>query len=238
MTKQTQQAATQALGNGTSTEIYKAYLALTKDDWTALNKTGRWLLGGTEFSETFDLVNEAIARMASGQRAWPLTVAFPIALAMCMKSIASHSRRSMKLRRERYCSLEDLAQTVGESKSALPSQEEALGTAERFRERAIAVDKERAAMSDDLACKLVFNGIIHGLSAQEIRQRHTLTHAEYKAARQRAMRRIERIFGPAPGSLPEPSRSRPRHPAQNPAHSENETARSNRGCQHPRRPRI
>jgi hypothetical protein len=234
--KQTQQAAPKTVGNANSAEIYAAYEALTDDDWAALRKTGRWLLGGTEFSETVDLVNEAIARMASGQRVWPLTVAFPSALAMCMKSIASHSRRSMKLRRERYCSLDDLAETLGESDGAWPSQEEALATAERFRERAIAVDKERAAMSGDLACTLVFNGIIHGLSALEIRQRHTLTHAEYKAARQRAMRRIERIFGPAPGSRPEPSRSRPKPATQSPARSQKEATRPKCDCWRPRRP--
>ncbi|PQV48584.1 hypothetical protein [Paraburkholderia sp. BL21I4N1] len=233
--KQTLQVAPQALGNATSTEIYAAYAALTDDDWRELNKTGRWLLGGTEFSETFDLINEAIERMASGRRAWRLTVAFPIALAMCMKSIASHSRHDMKARRERYCSLEDLAEAIGESNSASPSQEEALAAAERFRERAIAVDKERASMAGDLACKLVFNGIIHGLTAQEIRQRHTLSHAEYKAARQRAMRRIERIFGPTPGSRPEPARSRPKPAAQSPMHLENEITRAKHGCQRPRR---
>ncbi|MGA7778230.1 MAG: hypothetical protein WCA85_11035 [Paraburkholderia sp.] len=233
--KQKLQVAPLAQGNATLEEIYAAYAALTEDDWGALNKTGRCLLGGTEFSEIFDLINEAIARMASGRRAWRLTVAFPSALAMCMKSIASHSRQDMKARRKRYCSLEDLAEVIGESNSVSPSQEESLVMAERFRERAIAVDKERASMSGDLACKMVFNGIIHGLTAQEIRQRHTLSHAEYKAARQRAMRRIERIFGPAPGSRPEPARSRVKPATQSPMQVAIETARAKHGCQRPRR---
>ncbi|OXC75672.1 hypothetical protein BSU04_25925 [Caballeronia sordidicola] len=140
-----------------------------------------------------------------------MAVPFAVALAMCMKSLSSHDRRAVGMRRKKICSIDDMTQELVESGEVSRSAEDAFMAAETFREHALAVNKERAAMRDDPIAKMVFNGIIDGSSAPEMRLRHKLSHAEFKAARQRAMRRIERVFGPAPGSRPEPARSRP-HP--------------------------
>src|SRR5471032_3275852 len=98
MTKQTPQGTqkktkTSAKKNTKASRIFKAYAKLKDKDWTPLKKTAQWLLGGTEFSEVHDLVNEAVFRMANGKRTWPPAVPFPVALAMCMKSLSSHDRR-------------------------------------------------------------------------------------------------------------------------------------------------
>lgn len=185
----------QAAGLATLSEVQAACDAITDKEWASLEKWGRPLVSGTEYSESADLLGDVIFRLLRGQRNWPLGVRFPVAVAMCMKSVASHSRESMRLHRARHCSLDDYEQERIGAGGASPSPEEHLLAAESFREQMMAVDRVKAQFAEDPIGGWVLEGIVRGLSAQEMRRRHALSRAEYKAARQRAMRRIGHIFG-------------------------------------------
>lgn len=127
-------------------------------------------------------------RLLRGQRNWPRDVRFPVAVAMCMKSIASHSRESVRLNRARHCSLDNFEEELAEAGGVSPSPEEHLSAVESFREQVMEVDRAKTRFTDAPIGRLVLEGIVRGLSAQKIRRRHALSRAEYKAARQRAIR--------------------------------------------------
>lgn len=160
-------------------------------------KAAERFVHGTEHDDPFDLLNETLARLAEGRRIWPIGVGFPATLIMCMKSLSSHGRRGMRQNLATQSSVDEAEDEGVELGGAIASVEETLLAAERHRELMRAIGKENALMAADPVGRLVFNGIISGVSAEEMQRRHRLSRAEYKAARQRAMRRVERVFEPA-----------------------------------------
>ncbi|WP_186090848.1 hypothetical protein [Burkholderia gladioli] len=174
--------------------VFAAYLSLEKNERQAVTKASEAFVRGTERGDPCDLLHEALVRLADGRRVWPAGVEFCATLIMCMRSLSSHGRRSVKRSNETQRSVDELETSGVEFQGVIPSVEETLLAAERHREIMQAIGKENAAMAEDPVGRCVFNGIISGASAEEMQRRSRLSRSEYRAARQRAIRRLERVF--------------------------------------------
>ena len=84
----------------THEEVALAIERLSDADLLRLKKAASILLGGTEYSNPMDLLNEALTRSLQGGlgvdgRHWPKGVPFKVFVKNAMKSIADTSRHSL-----------------------------------------------------------------------------------------------------------------------------------------------
>jgi hypothetical protein len=187
------QAAIEQLGISPAHKVYRA---------------ARALIGGSEYRDPWELLNEAVKRCmqaAVGQqgRPWPLDVAFEAYLIQSMEGLASDSRDSWYQRN--HVEAEALAiegqsddEVFGALHSHAPSVEDTLIDAEQQRQRECAAEATVATIKVHFADKPAVTNLIDGklaeLSAAEVREMFDMTQTQYDSAHRAYRRGLEKLF--------------------------------------------
>jgi DNA-directed RNA polymerase specialized sigma24 family protein len=132
-----------------------------------------------------DLLQEAITRVLTGKRPKPDDVPMVAFLAGVMRSL-----RSDHIRRARRGATRDAPPWLGNEGEAL-SEREVLDPAADPERALIAADeltKIRTLFAEDRAALQIIDGLAEGLSAEQIRTRHTISRTDYDSARKRMRR--------------------------------------------------
>lgn len=189
-------------------EVLVAIDQLADADLIRLEKAAGILIGGTEYSDHRELLNEALTRTLSGAkgqpgRHWPKRVPFLIFLTNAMKSIADASRNSSAMKEEILAS--DLAgahfEGVDPVELFAPATESVESQIVRVQEshaRQARVDTDLAALharfADDDEVNWIIMGIEDALSPGEIRDLSGMAKTQYETARRRFRRGLEKLF--------------------------------------------
>lgn len=171
-------------------QILSAFQKLTDDELLALRKYAQTLIGNTSFTEPLDLIHEALARALDGRRNWPMHVNFGLFMALSMRSIVDAERSRQENQRGRRVSIDDLLDSSPDLASAQPSVEEELIAMEQFHLASQAAAKARVALAEDQDALRVLNGMLGGLSPQEMCSTYSMSPKTFDAARHRVMRRL------------------------------------------------
>jgi RNA polymerase sigma-70 factor (ECF subfamily) len=127
----------------------------------------------------WDLLQEAFARVLNGSRHRPPDVPVDVFITGVMRSIrADYWRRKKQLEAA-------LARRPIEAVDAIPDPERALLAQEEL-------DEIGALFAADPVATRILTGLADGLSAEEIRVRHSLSNTEYDSARKRIRRALLR----------------------------------------------
>lgn len=130
-----------------------------------------------------ELLSEAVVRVLSGKRAWPLDVSFQTFLCNVMRSVASDFREEAKARME-STSVElgddEVAQEWQTSRDRNEDRDFLRGVWELFK--------------NDVDVQRVLQGIEGDLSAKEVQEEFSLTAGQYDAARKRLERALARKY--------------------------------------------
>lgn len=195
-------------GATTIDAVRAAIDALDGTQWARLYKRASILLGGTQYRDPQELLNEAVVRTlraANGEhgRHWPASVPFVAYLMQTIRGLASDSRESLAA-----APLREMETLATDSLSA----DEALGAHGQFhpdvvtlaieagecaeaRENAQAdVAKIDAFFAGDNEVGWIIEGTKEGLQAKEIRELAEMTPTQYETARKRLRRGLEKLF--------------------------------------------
>lgn len=175
----------------TQKEFFEAFEALTPTEKMGLEVYASRCAQGTRYSDSMDIIHEAIVRVLDGRRHWPRSVALVVFLANCVKSIASASRTSYEAR---HCEADDLDGAEGGERplchQPCESTEDVALRRERERLAEDAVDFVRGLLAEDFDGIRVLNGMVAEISPQEMRDAFGMDGKSFAAARQRVMNRM------------------------------------------------
>lgn len=175
----------------TQKEFFDAFEAMTRSERMGLEVYANRCAQGTHYSDSMDIIHEAVARVLDGRRHWPRGVSVVVFLANCVKSLASASRGRYEAR---HCGLDALqSEENGErplSHEPCESTEEVALRRERQRLSEAAIDFVRTLLADDFDGIRVLNGMVAELAPKEMREAFGLDAKDFAAARQRVMNRL------------------------------------------------
>lgn len=192
----------------THDEVALAIERLSDADLLRLEKAASILLGGTEFSNPRELLNEALARALQGGlgpngRHWPQGVPFQVFVKNAMKSIANTSRHSQHQTEEILAA--DLVDPTSVEGDAIEVFAKGTPSVEA---QALALEacqvKEEQNAADLAALEKHFNhdeqvdwimmGIQDGIPSREIQELSGMTPTQYETAHKRFRRGLEKLF--------------------------------------------
>jgi DNA-directed RNA polymerase specialized sigma24 family protein len=154
------------------TEIASALKALNDADKTALMKIARIYAARTSYGAE-DMLQEAMCRVLSGTRIWPLHVPLIAFLAGVMRSVAWEWRQ----------------ETAGEAVDAVDSKS---GEAQAI--ATIDIGRIIALFDDDAIAQKIVIGMLQGARGQELQELCGLGKTEYESKRTKIRRRIEKLM--------------------------------------------
>ena len=198
-----EQQNTTASRFATTEEIQCAIESLSKLDTARLKKAAYICLGGTEYQDAFELINESVSRAIAGTRPWPKAVPFMAFMIMTIKGIASDSRESNQQTKTDH--LEVIAGEDANAETALdilgystPSITEQVIEFELSEEHLAKAQSYSDAVDEHFARDDEVNWIIMGIkddqSAKNIRELSGMSNTQYDTARKRFRRGLEKIF--------------------------------------------
>lgn len=144
----------------------------------ALAKT--WIRGVPR-RDAADLLNEALTRILSGDRLWPVDVPLLVFLSQVMRSIASQWRH------------EDMREPLVADEAKEVSQDPG---PEDDRDFIDLTKRMRAALSGDHAALGIFDHILSQTSRRQVREQLGIDATGYDTARRRMIRTLRRQFNP------------------------------------------
>lgn len=190
----------------TAEQIRMAIESLTDEDFARLRRAGSAFLYGSEYTDSLELMNEAIVRAMHGAdqtkgRHWPLHVPFVAFLIMTMSSIANASIQS--LTQSLTDSLADFVpQGVAYSDFAIEPlhatsvEEECVDeegrAAEVARSSKVFTDIETFFADDEEVLMLVLC-LRYGQRPREIQESASMTVTQYNTARRRLRRGLAKL---------------------------------------------
>lgn len=192
----------------THDEVALAIERLSNVDLLRLEKAASILLGGTEYSNPRELLNETLARSLQGGlgddgRHWPQGVPFTVFVKNAMKSIADTSRHSL------HQTEEVLAGDLVEPDSVESDPIDVLASGSPSVEaQAIELEARRAKEGQDATdlaaldehfrhdeqVDWIIMGIQDGVAAREIQELSGMTPTQYETAHKRFRRGLEKLF--------------------------------------------
>lgn len=161
-------------------EIGRIFNRLRQPDLLRMAALARVWVRGLDRRDAADLLNEALARILSGERPWPADVSLPAFLSQVMRSIASQWRH------------EDIREPLGEDGAA--SREASAPMADV--EFTDLVGRMRGALNDDAPARGVFDYILMHTSRDQARSLLGLDATGYDTSRRRMIRTLQRQFNP------------------------------------------
>jgi len=176
----------------TQKEFFDAFEALTLTEKMGLEVYASRCAEGTQYSDSMDIIHEAVVRVLDGRRHWPRDVSLVVFLANCVKSIASASRSRYEAG---HYSMDVLqVEENGDrplSHEPCESTEEVALRRERQRLSEAAFDFVRNLLADDFDGIRVLNGMVAEISPKDMRVAFNLDAKDFAAARQRVMNRLK-----------------------------------------------
>lgn len=177
----------------TPQQVNAAMSVLSYADYQLLCDRAHLFISGTIYSEKEDLVHEALDRVLSGERQWPIDISFVTFLINCMRSIASAERSSL---------LNDCIKTanhftdLGHDPLAIlgaksPSTEELILQQERLRQLIDLRNQFLAEFVDDTKAQMIINSLGTGLTPRELTLKMGCLRKEYQAASSRVDRKVQ-----------------------------------------------
>ena len=192
----------------THDEVALAIERLSNVELLRLEKAASILLGGTEYSNPRELLNEALARSLQGGlgddgRHWPQGVPFTVFVKNAMKSIADTSRHSLHQTEEALAG--DLvapdsveSDPIDVLVSGSPSVEAQAIELEARRAKEGQDASDLAALDEhfrhDEQVDWIIMGIQDGVAAREIQELSGMTPTQYETAHKRFRRGLEKLF--------------------------------------------
>jgi DNA-directed RNA polymerase specialized sigma24 family protein len=161
-------------------EVGRILSRLRQPDLLRLAALARTWVRGLERREAADLLNEALARILSGQRPWPADVPLPAFLSQVMRSIASQWRH------------EDAREQLADDGDAPREPSTPMADVEF----AHLVGKMRAALENDPSAQGVFDHILSQTNREQARSLLGLDITAYDTTRRRMIRILHRQFKP------------------------------------------
>lgn len=161
-------------------EVGRILNRLRQPDLLRLAALARTWIRGLDRRDAADLLNEALARILSGQRPWPADVPLPAFLSQVMRSIASQWRH------------EDARELLADDGNAPPETSTPLADVEFTH----LVGKMRAALEDDPPAQGVFDHILLHTSRDQARSLLGIDATAYDTTRRRMIRTLHRQFNP------------------------------------------
>ena len=161
-------------------EVGRILNRLRQPDLLRLAALARVWVRGLDRRDAADLLNEALARILSGERPWPADVSLPAFLSQVMRSIASQWRH------------EDIREPLAED-GAAPREASAPMADVEF---ADLVGRMRGALDDDAPARGVFDHILMHTGRDQARSLLGLDATGYDTSRRRMIRTLQRQFNP------------------------------------------
>jgi DNA-directed RNA polymerase specialized sigma24 family protein len=161
-------------------EVGRVLGRLRQADLLRLAALAQTWVSGLPRRDAGDLLNEALARILSGQRPWPADVPLPAFLSQVMRSIANQWRH------------EDV-------REPLAAETDEIGNdPQECRDDAFAdmTKRMRAALADDPPALGIFNHILTQTSRKQACDQLQLSATGYDTARRRMIRTLQRQFNP------------------------------------------
>ncbi len=161
-------------------EVGRLLSRLRPPDLLRLAALAQTWVSGLPRRDAGDLLNEALARILSGQRPWPADVPLPAFLSQVMRSIASQWQH------------EDI-------REPLAAETDEIGNdPQECRDDAFAdmTERMRAALADDAPALGIFNHILTQTSRKQACDQLQLDATGYDTARRRMIRTLQRRFNP------------------------------------------
>ncbi len=195
-------------GARSATDVVAAVGRLSKHDFARLRTAGRIWIGGLGLdkvaADADDLVQEAIFRTTSGQRAWKVGVDFFKHLREVMRSIVDSWRKSAE--RRALAGLQEVRESDFRQADAGPEDDVVdynpvtnAPSPEPGTASALIGLQEFRAFEANFAKDEVAGAVIHGMWGQmkgpEIKKQWNLTEKQYRAAVRRIRRHANRIGG-------------------------------------------
>lgn len=190
----------------TVAEARQALEQLSDADLMRLERIARYRVLAHPLLNPRELLNEAVVRVLRGTRRWPKSVALVRFLSNVLRSLAAEAWRqegdSPERPESRLLTGETQHETsyIAKSRAELPNPEEATLERERQHELSLFVAQMLKIFEEDRLARGVLEALLRGKTAEEIRNQHGLTAAEYGTVRRRIRRRVDRRY--AKGALP------------------------------------
>jgi DNA-directed RNA polymerase specialized sigma24 family protein len=162
-------------------EVRRIIGRLCGPDLVRLAALARVWATGLRQHDADDLLNEALDRVLSGRRPWPVEVSLPAFLSQVMRSIASQWRQ--EARREPL--KEDEVGEVFEEESHNPSACYEMGD---------LIARMRRALGSDPPALGVFQHILADTNREDAQAALGMTATQYDTARRRMVRRLLEAF--------------------------------------------
>jgi len=197
--------------HATKSQIFTAFQSLTTEQLSWLRSAGDRLAQCTLFGGALDLIHEALSRLLTGQRKWPLHIDFAYFLMETMRSIAFAERTRIANRPGRTISFDDDTAILVASPSVPQQPDEHLVAAQEREFADRAFDHAQESLQSDQQALGVLNSMRDGLSPRQIRDRCDLSPGQYELARQRVMWRLNassKLLGAQPKHPAAPASSR------------------------------
>ena len=153
---------------------------LRQADHLRLAALAQTWVNGCPRRDAAELLNEALARVLSGDRPWPADVALPAFLSQVMRSIASQWRHE-----DRREPLLDDADVVGDESSPASAGDFADLTR-----------RMRDVLEDDPPALGIFEHLLAQTSRKDARTELGIDETGYDTARRRMIRNLQRHFSP------------------------------------------
>lgn len=166
---------------------------LTDTEKRYLRATAAAMLEGTAFDQPADLFNEAVYRTIEGSRRWPKAVALSLYLKMTMRSIAFADRKKMDNRSQAFDAISnesDWLATRGGMPISPSAEDDASAREEAAHWRRVVGEVSAYLEANDPVARLILGGILDDMTQGMMLRAFGLEFAQFKAARQRILRRL------------------------------------------------
>lgn len=161
-------------------EIGRIFNRLRQPDLLRMAALARVWVRGLDRRDEADLLNEALARILSGQRPWPVDIPLHAFLSQVMRSVASQWRH------------EDLREPLADDGTDPREPVQPMADVEV----ADLVGRMRVALDDDAPARGVFDHILMHTCRDQARNLLGLDATAYDTSRRRMIRTLQRQFNP------------------------------------------
>lgn len=165
----------------TSGEVRRIIGRLRRPDILRLSALARTWATGLRQHDADDLLNEALDRVLSGRRPWPIDLPLPTFLSQVMRSIASQWRRE----NDREPLMEDEIGVAVEGESQNPSA---------CYEMDDLISQMRQTLNNDPPARGVFDHILADTDREEAKTALGMNATQYDTARRRMVRQLFEAF--------------------------------------------
>lgn len=162
-------------------EVRSVFGRLRRPDLVRLAALARVWAAGLRQQDADDLLNEALDRVLSGRRPWPIDVPLPAFLSQVMRSIASQWRQ------------EDRREPLQEDETGDLFEEEGHNPAARY-EMGDLITRMRRALRTDPPALGVFDHILADSDREDAQASLGMNATQYDTARRRMVRQLFEAF--------------------------------------------